>query len=411
MVAGAPISSLRAQAQPAPANTRSESAHSVSEILQSAIKALAPLKSVEYEVRAIPADPATQASPVFTGRAVVLATIGSPIRYRARFQSEGSSAVELAVSDGEKVRISAGGQLSEYPTRAMMDSASAVALPTLPAFDPDTYRKALASQTALYAGQDDIEGDLCYVVAAPSLFPEEIGSDTSYYWISARTGLPRSKQTYRILHGKTLLTYRWIISNIRMNPPIPADAFAYHPTVADSVASTAAAGVAKPSGAIAMEPTPEASLVGKQVPELEARDTDYEPVPLARITKGKATILTLWATWCAPCVAELPTFQELVDRHPGELQVVAVAIQDARLNVLSFIKKHPEYKFIFLTDPDLEDSNSAISRFFVGEGVPRSALIDPKGVIVEYHLGSFENKADELKEKVDKWITQLKTAR
>lgn len=410
MIAGAPISSLCAQAQPGPANTRTEPAHSVADILQSAIQALAPLKSVEYEVRAVPANPA-QAGAVLTGRAVVLAAIGSPIRYRARFQAEDPPRVELAVSDGEKVRISVGGQLSEYPTRTVEDSASSDALPTIPAFDPDTYRKALASQTALYAGQDDIEGELCYVVAVPSLFPEENGSDTAYYWISARTGLPRSRQTYQILRGKTSLTYRWIISNIRVNPAIAPDTFTYHPTAADSMAPAAAAKPLEPNTANATAPAPEASLAGKQVPELEARDIDYQPVSLARVTKGKATILTLWATWCGPCVAELPIFQKLVERHSGELQVVALAVQDARLNVLSFVKKHPEYKFIFLTDPNLEDSNSAILRFFVGEGVPRNALIDPEGVIVEYKVDSFENKADELTEKVDRWITRLKTAR
>jgi outer membrane lipoprotein-sorting protein len=115
-----------------------------------------------------------------------------------------------------------------------MDRASGDALATHSAFDLYTYRKALANQSALYAGEDDIEGDLCYVVAVPSFFPEEAGSDTSYYWISARTGTPRSKQKYRILRGKTSVTYRWVISNIRLNPTLPPEAFSYHPTLTDS---------------------------------------------------------------------------------------------------------------------------------------------------------------------------------
>jgi hypothetical protein len=109
-------------------------------------------------------------------------------------------------------------------------------------------------------------------------------------------------------------------------------------------------------------------------------------------------------------VEELPAFQAVVDRHPGEIQIVALAIQDSRLNVLNFIKKHPEYKFIFLKDPNLETNNSAISKFFVGQGVPRNAYIDPAGRIVEYRLGAFEEKPDELREKVDKLMNQLKLA-
>lgn len=45
----------------------------------------------------------------------------------------------------------------------MEDDASTAALPTLQLFDAARYRQALASENAVYAGEDDIEGDLCYV--------------------------------------------------------------------------------------------------------------------------------------------------------------------------------------------------------------------------------------------------------
>jgi hypothetical protein len=202
------ISSLWAQAETASHNTLDGPRHSATGILERAIETLSAITSVEYTVRAIPSEPAAPDRTESKGQTAVSALTSAPRRYRARFQSEDASAVELAVSDGEQVRISAKGQLREYPTRTMEDTASADALPTLSAFDPDTYRKALANKAALYAGQDDIEGDLCYVVALPSLFANEAGSDTTYYWISAGTGLPRSKQTYRILHGNTFLTHR-----------------------------------------------------------------------------------------------------------------------------------------------------------------------------------------------------------
>jgi len=410
LVTATSISMLWAQGEIKPGPPPPGPSHSATEILQSAINALTPVSLVEYTVRAIPANPSSAGEVLFAGRTVVLAAIGLPFRYRARFQSDSTPAIELAVSDGQTVRISAEGDLREYPTRTMEDRASANALPTLFAFDPNTYRKALANQSALYAGQDDIEGDLCYVVALPKLVAEEAGSDTSYYWISARTGLPRSTQTYRIFHGKTFLTYRWIISDIRVNPTIAPDAFTYHPTPADSMAPSTKAEPSKPTGASATEEGVAASLVGKQIPDLEVRDTEYKPLSLAQIAKGKATILTLWATWCAPCVEEFPAFQMVADRHRDDLQIVALAMDDSRLNVLNFIGKHPEYKFIFLTDPHLESGNSAIARFFVGKGVPRNAFIDPKGRIMEYRLGPYEVKSDAFSEKVDKWMAQLKTA-
>ena len=187
LILGASVSWLWAQPQTAPpkpvANyySSAEPLHSATEALQSAIRALASVKSVEYEVRTLPAGRPPQPAPVLFGRTRVLATVGSPIRYRARFQSEDPPSVELAVSDGEKVRFSAQGKLEEHPTRTMEDNASAGALPTLQLFDVERYREALASRNVLYAGQDDIEGELCYVVAVSALFPDEAGSDTFYY--------------------------------------------------------------------------------------------------------------------------------------------------------------------------------------------------------------------------------------
>jgi cytochrome c biogenesis protein CcmG/thiol:disulfide interchange protein DsbE len=407
IILGAGATPLRAQSsQPSPPAAPSFYAHtaplhSAEEILQSAIQALSGVKSVEYEVRALPSGQGHHAATVLTGRTTVIATVGHPIRYRARFQADSSQAVELAVSNGEKVRISSEGELREYPTRTMEDSASADALPTLLLFDAETYRKALAGKNALYAGQDDIEGDLCYVIAVSARFAEDVGSDTFYFWISARTGLPRSRQTYRILHGETFLTYRWIVSNIRINPPIPPETFLYHPLASDSTIASAPAKVSLP------EAKPDASLAGRNVPDLEVRDADYKPVSLARVVKGKATILTLWASWCGPCVEELPIFQELADRYPDKLQVIALTVEDSRLAALNFIQKHHEYKFTFVTDPELGEPTSKISQFFVGEGVPRNVFVDPQGRIVDYELGSYAGKEDELKRKVDRWIKKL----
>jgi len=317
--------------------------------------------------------------------------------------------IELAVSDGEKVRTSAQGRLSEGSSRSIMDRASADALATRAAFDPDTYKRALANQSALYAGEDDVEGDLCYVVAVPSFFHEEAGSDTSYYWISSRTGMPRSKQTYRILRGKTLITHRWVMSDIRVNPTIPSDAFSYHPTSGDSSVPANTVESSKPTPATSAEKKVAASLVGKQIPDIEIRDTEYRPFSLAQITKGKATILIFWAPWCGACIAEFPRVQALADRHRDDVQIIAMARQDSRLNVLKFIRKHPEYKFVFVTAPNPEDENSATVKFFGEDVLPKSVFIDPKGRIMEYKVGFDQMKAEELEKQVDKWLIQLKT--
>jgi hypothetical protein len=143
--------------------------HNAAEVLESAIHALEGVQSMEYEVRMLPAARTNSSDMVFAGRTTVSGTVGSPIQYRARFHADDPPTTVLAASNGDIVRISDGAQLHEFPTRAMEDDASTAALPTLQLFDAARNRQALASKNAVYAGQDDIEGDLCYVVAVSAL--------------------------------------------------------------------------------------------------------------------------------------------------------------------------------------------------------------------------------------------------
>ncbi len=61
------------------------------------------------------------------------------------------------------------------------------------------------------------------------------------------------------------------------------------------------------------------------MPDIGVRDPDGETVPLMTMRKaGKPLLLNLWATWCAPCIKELPTLDRLSDR-PGAPLVVALS--------------------------------------------------------------------------------------
>src|SRR5205085_4246935 len=94
---------------------------------------------------------------------------------------------------------------------------------------------------------------------------------------------------------------------------------------------------------------PQKRLTGTRLPDLELRDLAYQPVKFSEL-KGQPTLITFWAPWCGPCLAEFPILQRLQDGYKGKLKIVAIAVQDSRLNVLEFIKRHPTYKFSFLSD-------------------------------------------------------------
>lgn len=77
---------------------------------------------------------------------------------------------------------------------------------------------------------------------------------------------------------------------------------------------------------------------GKPAPDTEIFDPDNDPGALAELA-GKPVLVNLWASWCVPCVKELPTLQALGNK--GAISVIAVSQDMApRSSVDAFIAKH-----------------------------------------------------------------------
>jgi thiol-disulfide isomerase/thioredoxin len=78
---------------------------------------------------------------------------------------------------------------------------------------------------------------------------------------------------------------------------------------------------------------------GEAMPEMTLKDASGKTLALSSL-RGKPTLVNLWATWCAPCVVELPTLDRLVDIREGKLKVLTVS-QDmtGTEKVAAFIKE------------------------------------------------------------------------
>lgn len=371
------------------------------DVLQSALKAVQSIESVEYQVHR---ERVTSTGLKFRGQTTIVAS-RSPFRFSAKFQGEDVPIAQMAVSDGKNTRVSYDGKTDEtsifalsYPKEKVMparggyDVIPDVATTWRLLLDADFLKEAIASENILYVKQEDVEGDLCHVV----LYVR--GSDvfesvTEYFWISAKTGLPRAVQRLTLMRGSSNLRPRFTISKIRLNPRIAADTFSYRPTPLDSTVETA------PKTSATISPA-NSSLVGSQLPDLEVRDLAFQPVKLSAYGK-RPTIISFWATWCAPCLEELPVLQKINDKYKGDLQVLAVGVQDSRLNVVKFTRENPSYKFIFLTDPDMQESESRIGTYFGLNSVPVSIFVDAQGKIVEQWNG-FKDGEQALTERIQR---------
>ena len=100
--------------------------------------------------------------------------------------------------------------------------------------------------------------------------------------------------------------------------------------------------------------------------------------------KGHYVLLNLWATWCAPCVKELPALAELQAAMPdGRLTVVAVDVaRGTASDAAAFLKSHNASRLTPYIDPDL-----ALMRAFGAYGLPLTILIDDKGREIARSVG------------------------
>jgi peroxiredoxin len=99
--------------------------------------------------------------------------------------------------------------------------------------------------------------------------------------------------------------------------------------------------------------------------------------------KGKVVLLNIWATWCPPCVEEMPSMEKLYQELKGEgFKILAVSIDESGVqDVLPFMKKHK------LSFPALIDSKGTLKELYQTTGVPESFIIDKDGILVEKVIG------------------------
>jgi peroxiredoxin len=134
--------------------------------------------------------------------------------------------------------------------------------------------------------------------------------------------------------------------------------------------------------------------VGSAAPSFRATDMAGRPVSLADL-EGQVVLLNIWATWCGPCRAEMPSLQRLHEQlGPRGLRVVAVSVDAARGtrdaggnpggDIAAFGR---EYR---LTFPLWHDPSGEIQRSYRTTGIPESFVIGRDGRIIKKVIGATE---------------------
>jgi peroxiredoxin len=125
--------------------------------------------------------------------------------------------------------------------------------------------------------------------------------------------------------------------------------------------------------------------VGLPAPDFTLPGLDGKKVSLSDY-RGKVVFVNIWATWCPPCVEEMPSMQNLYQKLKSEnFEIMAVSIDSQGAKVVApFMKK---YK---LTFPALMDSMGTIKRIYKATGVPESYIIDKDGILAKKVIGPLD---------------------
>jgi len=91
--------------------------------------------------------------------------------------------------------------------------------------------------------------------------------------------------------------------------------------------------------------------------------------------KGKAVVVEFWATWCAPCVEQIPHWNALAEKFKSRsIQFIAIGYEDPEL-IAAFLKQRPMAGWIAL------DPAGATFKAYGVESVPHTVLVDAKGAV------------------------------
>jgi cytochrome c biogenesis protein CcmG/thiol:disulfide interchange protein DsbE len=125
------------------------------------------------------------------------------------------------------------------------------------------------------------------------------------------------------------------------------------------------------------------SRIGMAAPDFAVRDSD-RTVTLSQF-RGQVLVLNFWATYCAPCVEEIPSLVQMQQRMKSKgVTVLAVSIDVDENNYRRFLREH-SVNLLSVRDPD-QKSNS----LYGTSKIPETYIIDRNGVVRRKFIGAVD---------------------
>ena len=122
-------------------------------------------------------------------------------------------------------------------------------------------------------------------------------------------------------------------------------------------------------------------------PTLVVKTLDDKEFDLSKQT-GKYVIVNFWATWCSPCLKELPDISAFVTQHKDKVAAIGLDFEDTdKADVVKFLKSHQLSYPVAQVDPDHPPKD-----FDEPKGLPNTYVIAPDGHVAKAFLGPVTTK-------------------
>ena len=132
--------------------------------------------------------------------------------------------------------------------------------------------------------------------------------------------------------------------------------------------------------------------VGDAAPDFTAVLTDGTEFTLSE-QQGKVVLLNFWATWCGPCVREMPAFEKLYGEYGEDVAILAVNCME-REDIVKAFQDENGYTFPIACDPEGD-----VSLKYPSQGIPYTLVIDEKGIIQNIYVGAADAETQYLEYK------------
>lgn len=125
-----------------------------------------------------------------------------------------------------------------------------------------------------------------------------------------------------------------------------------------------------------------------ELPGFEAKTITGQAIQLSQF-KGKVVVVNFWASWCGPCVEEVPSLIKLMQTFPKDVELIAISGDSSQEDIDSFLKSFPEMKTLSNIHV-IWDADKSLSQKYQIYRLPESFLLDKNLKLIKKISGTID---------------------